>query len=45
MKKEYLIGGVVIVGLIALLAWYKSPKKNSEGFYSASGDCGCGCGA
>ena len=43
MKKEYVIGGLAIVGVIALLAWYKKPKTNSDGFYSnASGGCGCG---
>jgi hypothetical protein len=42
MKKEYVIGGLAIIGAIALFAWYSAPKKNKEGFYSASG---CGCGA
>lgn len=42
MKKEYLIGGLAIVGVIALFAWYSKPKKNSEGFFSATGGCGCG---
>lgn len=42
MKKEYVIGGLAIIGAIALIAWYNKPKKNSEGFYGASG---CGCGA
>jgi hypothetical protein len=37
MKKEYIIGGLAIVGAIALIAWYKKPKENSEGFFSASG--------
>jgi L-amino acid N-acyltransferase YncA len=40
MKKEYIIGGLAIVGAIALIAWYKKPKKNSEGFFSASGKSG-----
>jgi len=44
MKKEYIIGGLALVGIIALFAFYKKPKKNQEGFYSASGG-GCGCGA
>lgn len=37
MKKEYLIGGLAVVGAIALFALYRKPKKNSEGFYNASG--------
>jgi hypothetical protein len=41
MKKEYIIGGLALVGIVALIAWYNTPKKNKEGFYSASG-CGCG---
>jgi len=41
MKKEYIIGGLALVGVIALFAWYSKPKKNKEGFYGASG-CGCG---
>lgn len=45
MKKEYIIGGLAIVGVIALLTWYSMPKKNKEGFYNATGGCGCGCGA
>jgi hypothetical protein len=42
MKKEYIIGGLALVGVIAVIAWYNQPKKNKEGFYGASG---CGCGA
>jgi hypothetical protein len=42
MEKKYIIGGLAIVGVIALLAWYNMPKKNKEGFYSATGGCGCG---
>lgn len=41
MKKHYIIGGLAIVGVIALIAWYNKPKKNSDGFFNASG-CGCG---
>ena len=44
MKKEYIIGGLAVVGIVALFAWYTKPKKNSDGFFSASG-AGCGCGA
>jgi hypothetical protein len=43
MKKEYIIGGLAILGAIALFAYLKpTPKKNSDNFYNASG---CGCGA
>jgi hypothetical protein len=42
MKKEYIIGGLALVGVIALFTWYSMPKKNKDGFYNASG---CGCGA
>ena len=42
MKNQYIVGGLVVLGAIALLAFYKAPKKNKEGFYGASG---CGCGA
>lgn len=42
MKKEYVIGGLALLGVISLLAWYKAPKKNSEGFFNATGGCGCG---
>jgi hypothetical protein len=41
MKKQYLIGGLAILGAITLIALLSKPKKNKEGFYSASG-CGCG---
>jgi hypothetical protein len=41
MKKSYLVIGLAILGGIAVVAWISKPKKNKEGFYSASG-CGCG---
>ena len=37
MKKQYIIGGLVALGALALFAWYKKPKKNSDGFFSANG--------
>jgi len=38
MKKEYIIGGLAIVGAVALFMYLKPKKKtNSEGFYNASG--------
>ena len=41
MKKGYLVGGLAIVGAIALLMYLKPKSKaNSEGFYGASGKGG-----
>ena len=38
MKKGYLVGGLAIVGAIALLMYLKpKPKRNSEGFFNAGG--------
>ncbi len=37
MKKGYVIGGLAVLGAIALISWYKKPKKNSEGFFGANG--------
>lgn len=37
MEKKYIIGGLAVIGAIALIAWYRKPKRNSEGFYSADG--------
>jgi hypothetical protein len=37
MKKGYVIGGLAVLGAIALISWYKKPKKNSEGFFGATG--------
>jgi hypothetical protein len=40
MKKEYIIGGLALVGGIALVAYLlkpKTPRKNSEGFFGANG--------
>lgn len=42
MKKGYLVGGLALVGVIVVIALYSQPKKNKEGFYSATGGCGCG---
>jgi hypothetical protein len=39
MKKQYIIGGLAIVGAIALFMYLKPKAKvNSEGFYGASGE-------
>jgi hypothetical protein len=40
MKKEYIIGGLAILGAIAVIALFNKPKKNKDGFYDANG-CGC----
>jgi len=37
MKKAYLVGGLAIVGAIALVAYLRKPRKNSQGFYGADG--------
>ena len=38
MKKEYIIGGLAILGGLSLLAYFKSkPRRNSEGFFEAVG--------
>jgi hypothetical protein len=38
MKKGYLVGGLAVVGAIALLMYLKpKAKRNSDGFFSASG--------
>jgi hypothetical protein len=37
MKKQYVIGGLAVLGVIAVIAYLKKPKANSEGFYSANG--------
>jgi hypothetical protein len=42
-NKKIIIGGLAIVGAIALFAYLKpKPKKNSEGFFNAQGRRG-GC--
>ena len=39
MEKKYIIGGLAIVGAIALFAYLKpkTAKRNSEGFFGANG--------
>jgi len=39
MEKKYIIGGLAIVGAIALFAYLKpkTAKRNSDGFFGASG--------
>ena len=43
MEKKYIIGGLAIVGAIALFAYLRpKPRRNSEGFFGASGGMGSG---
>ena len=40
MKKEYIIGGLSLIGGIALIAYLlkpKTPRRNSEGFFGMTG--------
>jgi hypothetical protein len=40
MKKQYIIGGLAVIGSVALVAYLlkpKAPRRNSEGFYNAVG--------
>ena len=37
MKKGYVLGGLAVLGAIAVIAYLNKPKKNSEGFFSATG--------
>jgi hypothetical protein len=37
MKKEYIIGGLALLGVIAIATYLNKPKRNSEGFFGANG--------
>lgn len=37
MKKEYIIGGLAIVGAIALFNYLSKSKTNSDGFFGVNG--------
>jgi hypothetical protein len=37
MKKEYILGGLALFGVIAIVAYLQKPKKNSDGFFNAKG--------
>ena len=37
MKKGYLVGGLAIIGAIALIAYFKPKGKKTDKFVSASG--------
>jgi hypothetical protein len=36
--KKFIIGGLAVVGVIALISYFRKPKINSEGFFSANGN-------
>ena len=40
MKTEYVFGGLALLGVIAIVAYVQKPKRNSDGFFSASGKSG-----
>lgn len=45
MEKKYIIGGLAIVGALALFAYLKpKPRRNSEGFFGANGRAGSSTG-
>jgi hypothetical protein len=37
MKKEYIIGGLALLGVIGVVSYLRKPKRNSEGFFNAQG--------
>jgi hypothetical protein len=40
MKKEYIIGGLALLGAIGVVAYLlkpKAPRRNSDGFFGANG--------
>ena len=37
MKKEYIIGGLALLGVIGVISYLRKPKRNSEGFFNALG--------
>ncbi len=37
MKIEYVFGGLALLGIIAIVTYIQKPKRNSEGFFGASG--------
>ena len=37
MKKEYIIGGLALLGVIGVISYLNKPKRNSEGFFGATG--------
>ena len=37
MKKEYVIGGLALLGVIGVVSYLRKPKRNSDGFFGANG--------
>ena len=37
MKKEYIVGGLALLGVIGVISYLRKPKKNSDGFFGANG--------
>ena len=37
MKKEYIIGGLALLGVIGVVSYLNKPKRNSEGFFGVTG--------
>jgi hypothetical protein len=37
MKKEYIIGGLALLGIIGVVSYLRKPKRNSDGFFNAGG--------
>jgi hypothetical protein len=37
MKKEYIIGGLALLGVIGVISYLRKPKRNSDGFFGATG--------
>jgi hypothetical protein len=38
MEKKYIIGGLALLGGLALIAYFRKPRRNSEGFFGATGN-------
>ena len=37
MKKEYIIGGLALLGVVGVISYLRKPKRNSDGFFGATG--------
>jgi len=37
MKINYILGGLALVGTLAVISYLRKPKRNSEGFFNAEG--------
>lgn len=35
--KKIIVGGLAVIGVIALISYFKKPKRNSDGFFNAVG--------